>query len=168
MTIQTIKGSNLIADKGTDHGVSPDMEFSIIRLIKEKEDVIGKAKVLVAKNNRSGLRVTVLHFGEKIKTGDRLRAISVDEVANDYSLLQETERISDQTAQTSKLSNPPISPSERNTISSEMKFQDLENRIQEQEKKNRHNSGLIAGIGICCGIYVLASLVLYAGAQENR
>jgi len=154
MSVTAVKNNTIIAGKGSDHGITPDMVFSIIRVKDNEEYSVGEAKVVLVKNNRCGLRVTNLSYSELVKVGDLLRET---EFLDDLILLQETEHLSKQKAASG--SSP--------TSADDKYVRSLETRLQEKEKDSSHNSGLLTGIGICCGIYLIASLVVYA-EQQNK
>jgi len=165
MTVTVVKNSTLVAGKGSDYGITPDMEFSIIRVNNNKEYAIGEAKVVLVKNNRCGLRVTNLTDSELVKVGDLLRE---KEIEDDLALLQETEDIAGQKTISNAPANSAVVATKNETASSDDRYvQSLETRLKEKEKDESHNSGLLTGVGICCGIYLIASLVLYAD-QQNK
>lgn len=163
MKIIHCSGPNIVTDKGTDHGVVQDMLFSIIKIKEEKESVVGTAKVRIIKNSKSGLKVTALNKGETVQVGDVLR--EQDDTQEILLSLKEAEtspvQNEDSNASLQSAGKENISPQDTKYIKS------LENKVQEKEKKESHTSGLLTGVGVCCGIYLVATLFYVAG-QDNK
>lgn len=168
MKITAIQGLNLVGDKGLSSGIKKDMEFSIIRVSGSTENVIGSAKVVISKSTLSGLKINTVQAGEKVKIGDILK--EKNETADMLSLLAETENLPDERVEqksywdTAKSAEKP----EASTSQQNPGVKELQNKVQEMEKKDSHNSGLMTGIGICCGIYLIASVVVYTSQQNNQ
>lgn len=47
----------------------------------------------------------------------------------------------------------------KDETSTDKKVKNLENRINENDKKEAHQSGIVTGIGICCGIVLILAIL---------
>ena len=166
MKIIQCSGPNLVTDKGTDHGVIQDMAFSIIKLKDGKESVVGTAKVRVIRNNKSGLKIIALNTDATVQVGDLLREL--DDSQEILSSLKETESSPVQnmdnksTLQDAEKGNSKTDK----TTPDDAYVKSLENKIHEKDKKDSHTNGILVGAGVCCGIYLIASL-FYAAGQDK-
>ncbi len=73
MTVIDSKEEFIIANKGSDHGITENSTYQIIRKTSLGEKIIGMAKVRLIKEKRCGLKVTQIDEKFKIQKGDILR-----------------------------------------------------------------------------------------------
>ncbi|HOX87570.1 MAG TPA: hypothetical protein PKW76_16335 [bacterium] len=142
MTILAIKDNNIVANKGVQHGISEKMTFYIVRVVNEREIKIGAAEVALTRSTKSGLRIIYLVSGEQAKIGDILVQREVEDI---LSILDDTQK-------------------PENYYQDDKYVRLLENQIQEEKVEDSHNSGIVAGMAICCGLVLLLDML--AAASE--
>ena len=142
MQILALKGNSLASNKGSMHGVIKDTEYQIVRRSGSNEEILGTAKVYITKSDKSGLKILSLRKGKTVIKGDWL--IELTETEENILTTLEDSNSPDQYKQ---------------------KAEDLEKELQENKVKDSHQSGLITGIAICCGIVLILNLGAAAGSN---
>lgn len=96
MKINKIDSDVIVANKGKNHGVLENSIYDIIRLISSNRKIIGKAKVLIVKDNISGLKIIEMLPGYNIDISDAL-VLNLKYSIEEKEVINELQKMENQT-----------------------------------------------------------------------